>query len=311
MAEAAVESPVVSQRFYCHQCSSEISPKLPDLVCPTCDGGFVEQMADEPEQISLPSSIDLDPAAQFTELWRRAFFESFRQNAMPRDDSSDSTSLESSSNPTNSSESQLPYQTITIPSGTRISIRSRGQGSGGVQARNPIISYARNIYPVRLVNYFLSRLGGEHTGAPINMLQLHANPGDYAWGTGGLDTIITQLLNQLEGAGAPPADREKIESLPKVKITERQVVLVLQCSVCMEDFKLDEEVRKLPCDHHYHKECIEKWLELHGTCPVCRKDLNGEDAYVKDHESEDEFRYLDSDHSSNSDSESVHVEHTN
>ena len=37
---------------------------------------------------------------------------------------------------------------------------------------------------------------------------------------------------------------------------------VLQCSVCMEDFRLGEEVRKLPCDHHYHTECIEKWLEL-------------------------------------------------
>ena len=26
-------------------------------------------------------------------------------------------------------------------------------------------------------------------------LQIHGNPGDYAWGRGGLDTIITQVLN--------------------------------------------------------------------------------------------------------------------
>ena len=36
----------------------------------------------------------------------------------------------------------------------------------------------------------------------------------------------------------------------------------LQCSVCMEDFSLGENVRKLPCEHHYHNNCIIPWLEL-------------------------------------------------
>ena len=36
----------------------------------------------------------------------------------------------------------------------------------------------------------------------------------------------------------------------------------LQCSVCMEDFKLNEEVRKLPCDHHFHTDCIVPWLKM-------------------------------------------------
>ena len=36
----------------------------------------------------------------------------------------------------------------------------------------------------------------------------------------------------------------------------------VQCSVCMEDFKFDESVRKLPCSHHYHNDCIVPWLEL-------------------------------------------------
>lgn len=45
----------------------------------------------------------------------------------------------------------------------------------------------------------------------------------------------------------------------------------MQCSVCWEDFSLGEKVRKLHCDHLYHEPCIVPWLELHGTCPVCRK----------------------------------------
>ena len=48
----------------------------------------------------------------------------------------------------------------------------------------------------------------------------------------------------------------------------------LQCSVCWEDFKLAEPVRKLVCEHYYHTQCIVPWLELHGTCPICRKALN-------------------------------------
>lgn len=145
----------------------------------------------------------------------------------------------------------------------------------------------RNQYLHGLFQYFSDRIdselaGGAGGGIPINIVPLHGNPEDYAWGAGGLDSIITQLLNQLEGSGAPPAQKEKIDSLPVVNITQQQVDNVVQCSVCMEDFVLDESVNKLPCDHHYHNQCIVTWLKLHGTCPVCRKDLNGEDTTLKE-----------------------------
>merc|ERR1712168_525503 len=79
--------------------------------------------------------------------------------------------------------------------------------------------------------------------------------------------------NQLDSSGAPPAPRETIDRLPKVTITKEQVEIKLQCSVCMEDYKVDETVHKLPCDHLFHENCIVPWLELHDTCPVCRKGL--------------------------------------
>ncbi len=46
-----------------------------------------------------------------------------------------------------------------------------------------------------------------------------------------------------------------------------------QCSVCWEDFKVGESVRQLVCDHLYHEPCIVPWLEIHGTCPVCRYEI--------------------------------------
>ena len=32
------------------------------------------------------------------------------------------------------------------------------------------------------------------------------------------------------------------------------------CVVCMENFKLGEELRVLACGHEFHKECIDEWL---------------------------------------------------
>ena len=64
--------------------------------------------------------------------------------------------------------------------------------------------------------------------------QLHGNPGDYAWGRGGLDAIITQLLNQMDGAGPPPMATENITQIPTIKINKQQMEKSQACSVCWE-----------------------------------------------------------------------------
>ncbi|XP_074664453.1 E3 ubiquitin-protein ligase RNF126 isoform X1 [Strix aluco] len=105
---------------------------------------------------------------------------------------------------------------------------------------------------------------------------LHSNPMDYAWGANGLDAIITQLLNQFENTGPPPADKEKIQALPTVQIAQEHVDSGLECPVCKEDYTVGENVRQLPCNHLFHNSCIVPWLEQHDTCPVCRKSLSGQ-----------------------------------
>ncbi|NWZ25714.1 RN126 ligase, partial [Asarcornis scutulata] len=105
---------------------------------------------------------------------------------------------------------------------------------------------------------------------------LHSNPMDYAWGANGLDAIITQLLNQFENTGPPPADKEKIQALPTIQITQEHVDSGLECPVCKEDYTVGENVRQLPCNHLFHNSCIVPWLEQHDTCPVCRKSLSGQ-----------------------------------
>lgn len=49
---------------------------------------------------------------------------------------------------------------------------------------------------------------------------------------------------------------------------------VLECAVCLNEFEDEESLRLIPkCDHVFHPECIDSWLENHVTCPVCRADL--------------------------------------
>ncbi|KAK9935678.1 hypothetical protein M0R45_022767 [Rubus argutus] len=44
-----------------------------------------------------------------------------------------------------------------------------------------------------------------------------------------------------------------------------------QCAICMEDFVEGESCRVLPtCDHTFHLICIDSWLKLHPSCPICR-----------------------------------------
>ena len=44
-----------------------------------------------------------------------------------------------------------------------------------------------------------------------------------------------------------------------------------KCVICMEKYKLDEEVETLPCFHIFHKDCIDQWLKAgKDTCPICK-----------------------------------------
>ncbi|KAL3837859.1 hypothetical protein ACJIZ3_022450 [Penstemon smallii] len=50
----------------------------------------------------------------------------------------------------------------------------------------------------------------------------------------------------------------------------------LECAVCLNEFEDDNETLRLipKCDHVFHPECIDAWLEYHVTCPVCRANLD-------------------------------------
>ncbi|XP_058182575.1 RING-H2 finger protein ATL8-like [Rhododendron vialii] len=47
-----------------------------------------------------------------------------------------------------------------------------------------------------------------------------------------------------------------------------------QCTVCLAEYHKEDILRVLPyCGHSFHATCIDKWLQQHSTCPVCRISL--------------------------------------
>lgn len=47
------------------------------------------------------------------------------------------------------------------------------------------------------------------------------------------------------------------------------------CTICYMEYDERQSVIQLPCNvaHYFHQECCEKWLNINGTCPICREDI--------------------------------------
>lgn len=46
------------------------------------------------------------------------------------------------------------------------------------------------------------------------------------------------------------------------------------CSICLMDYKDTDVLRMLPgCGHFFHVRCVDPWLRINLTCPVCRRTL--------------------------------------
>uniref|UniRef100_A0A674KA01 RING-type E3 ubiquitin transferase n=1 Tax=Terrapene triunguis TaxID=2587831 RepID=A0A674KA01_9SAUR len=261
MAEASAAAAVSQHRFFCHSCKGEVSPKLPEYICPRCESGFIEEVTDDSSFLDgSGSGIDDSPSTQFSELWdhldHTMLFPDFRPF------------LSSSSLDQDSRDNERGHQAHadlwgpSRPPRLPMTRRYRSRGSSRPDRSPAIEGIIQQIFAGFFANSAIP--GSQHPFSWSGML--HSNPGDYAWGQSGLDAIVTQLLGQLENTGPPPADKEKITSLPTVTVTQEQVGGLSPIS------GLSSHVQGMG----FH--CTSLFPFQHDTCPVCRKSLNGEDS---------------------------------
>ncbi|CAB1321167.1 unnamed protein product [Coregonus sp. 'balchen'] len=283
MAEAAATP---QYRFFCHCCKGEIDPKLPEFTCPRCESDFIEEVTEDSSLLENSSTAEAndDTGTLFSELWQLLFMERSALLLDPSASESDQSHLQAAVASDAVEEdvegpSEVPVASVggTEPLVPEPERPSHPPSQGRRQSRTPAVE--------GIVQQFLAGLfanDGNPGIAPAALYgMLHSNPGDYAWGQGGLDAVITELLGQFEGTGPPPAEKEMISSLPTVNISQEQTDSRLECPVCREEYSVGESVKQLPCLHHFHSDCIVPWLELHDTCPVCRKSLDGVDQSIQ------------------------------
>lgn len=46
-----------------------------------------------------------------------------------------------------------------------------------------------------------------------------------------------------------------------------------ECAVCLDEFKVGENLVNLPCAHRFHSRCLVPWLHTNAQCPCCRTSI--------------------------------------
>ncbi|KAL9242392.1 hypothetical protein vseg_016394 [Gypsophila vaccaria] len=45
------------------------------------------------------------------------------------------------------------------------------------------------------------------------------------------------------------------------------------CCICLAGYADDDDLRELPCSHFFHAECVDRWLKINATCPLCKYEI--------------------------------------
>lgn len=69
-------------------------------------------------------------------------------------------------------------------------------------------------------------------------------------------------------------DGPTIESYPKIELGESKRLPKPDdntCAICLCEYKAKETLKTIPnCHHSFHADCIDEWLRLNASCPICR-----------------------------------------
>ncbi|TPX44333.1 hypothetical protein SeLEV6574_g04553 [Synchytrium endobioticum] len=75
------------------------------------------------------------------------------------------------------------------------------------------------------------------------------------------DFIIERLLKLL------PVRRHQATDGASVEDGETS-----ECPICIQEFRVDDEMVRTRCNHDFHQACFRKWVFRDSTCPLCRGD---------------------------------------
>ncbi|KAM0941092.1 putative transcription factor C2H2 family [Dioscorea sansibarensis] len=252
---------VMVARYWCYMCSRMVSPNMEtEIKCPFCHSGFVEEMAGRGDTDTTDHvGFDQSPSVGGPVMLGMIDTVASRHLRYQRHELDD--------------ESNQDHETVTI-------FRRRRRNSAIFRLiqdlEDRIRSDSENIDGERESGHAVvlqALFGNQNQGQDSDNTVGGVSLGDYHIGSG-LDVLLQHLAeNDPNRYGTPPARKEAMNALPTLKIQEST-----SCSICLEDFVVDTEVKEMPCKHFFHSECVLRWLELHSSCPVCRFELPAEES---------------------------------
>ncbi|KAF5204286.1 Nep1-interacting protein [Thalictrum thalictroides] len=99
----------------------------------------------------------------------------------------------------------------------------------------------------------------------------------YQWQIGAFETSYREISDIFDIDDTKGLSSNYIKKLPKFKFSSTKTMDQCGediCSICLQDFNEDDSARRLPrCKHLFHLNCIDEWLVIQGSCPICREEV--------------------------------------
>ena len=170
-------------------------------------------------------------------------------------------------NTNNNNNNSNDNRNTNTNSNSNINVNSENNDNG-----NNVINYTRNI------NGVIFNLNVINASSPFPFFPFRNNS---MFGDDNIDNIINEIMmHDTNKYGNPPASKKAVEKLKKCKISEeifKNFGIENSCAVCKEVFIIGEECLLMPCEHHFHNDCLLPWLKERNSCPVCRYELPTDD----------------------------------
>ncbi|XP_055334761.1 E3 ubiquitin-protein ligase RNF126-like [Paramacrobiotus metropolitanus] len=285
----------MSAGYYCFQCRSYFgSFPSENIFCPRCGQGFIQEVGNTNSNFPFGPTVEaLDdnrpdmPSPEPTplEMLLNRFTQRLQQeqgsaNAGVSGRSSDSRSQHAP--PIGFSIQLVPIMATPNEQEVVASPNSVPQSSPAIPTHSTLRVGSDNTgsRPVELV-FRIDRDGNNrpHLNVNVSPYLLRAVLENQAGTQQALNRSVNDLIALFGGLmagsdGTPPVTTDDLERIPVAPVTQQMIEDGKACSICLDLFILNDPFKEMPCHHQYHVNCIERWLLIHGNCPICRTSLS-------------------------------------
>lgn len=112
-------------------------------------------------------------------------------------------------------------------------------------------------------------LAAQRAGIPPHLLLSDRDftPEDYE--------LLCRLDEQVENRKG--AKDEQLMALPTEVMgaggRRRSDGSLTNCTICLEELAPGDVLKRLPCQHDFHSDCLDTWLKTKACCPICQRGL--------------------------------------